>query len=172
MKDMIVRTRANVRALTGIDCDNAWVVVDKDKLTFSFDRDWLKASLFAKIEADQIRYTASPEQNTTLWDNNFGLEAEATVGNFVFNSTITETTRRGYAAQSMNKNRLLWDANVTWKILKNKARLSLTFQDILNNEDGFWSSQTAYQHSSTWQDFHHHYIGISFNYHLDAKKKD
>ena len=144
----------------------------KDKLTFSFDRDWLKASLFAKIEADQIRYTASPEQNTTLWDNNFGLEAEATVGNFVFNSTITETTRRGYAAQSMNKNRLLWDANVTWKILKNKARLSLTFQDILNNEDGFWSSQTAYQHSSTWQDFHHHYIGISFNYHLDAKKKD
>ena len=63
-------------------------------------------------------------------------------------------------------------ANITWKILKNKARLGLEFEDILNNEDGFWSDQTAYQHSSTWQDFHHHYVGISFTYHLDAKKKD
>lgn len=144
----------------------------KDKLTFSFDKDWLKASVFAEIEADRIRYTASPEQNTTLWDNNFGLEVEATFGNFVFNSTITETTRRGYAAQSMNKNRLLWDAYITWKILKNKARLSLEFEDILNNEDGFWSDQTAYQHSSSWQDFRHHYVGISFTYHMDAKKKD
>ncbi|MBQ6209214.1 MAG: outer membrane beta-barrel protein [Prevotella sp.] len=144
----------------------------KDKLTFSFDRNWLKASVFAEIEADRIRYTASPEQNTTLWDNNFGLEAEATWRNFVFESTITETTRRGYAAQSMNKNMLLWDANITWKILKNKARLTLKFEDILNNEDEFWSNQTAYQHSSTWQDFHHHYVGISFAYHLDAKKKD
>ena len=144
----------------------------KDKLTLSFDRDWLKASVFAEIEADRIRYTASPEQNTTLWDNNFGLEAEATAGNFVFSSTITETTRRGYAAQSTNRNRLLWDANVTWKILKDKARLSLEFEDILNSEDGFWSEQTAYQHSSSWQDFRHHYLGISFAYHLDAKKKD
>ena len=63
-------------------------------------------------------------------------------------------------------------ANITWKILKNKARLGLEFEDILNNEDGFWSDQTAYQHSSTWQDFRHHYVGISFTYHLDAKKKD
>ena len=142
----------------------------KNKLTFAFDHNWLKASVFAEIEADRIRYTASAEQNTTLWDNNFGLNAEATIGNFVFSSTINETTRRGYAAQSMNKNLLLWDANITWKILKNKARLSLEFEDILNNEDGFWSNQTAYQQSSTWQDFHHHYVGISFTYHLDAKK--
>ena len=144
----------------------------KDKLTFSFDRNWLKASVFAEVEADRIRYTASPEQSTTLWDNNFGLETEATVGHFVFSSTITETTRRGYAAQSMNKNMLLWDANVTWKILKNKARLTLQFEDILNNEDNFWSKQTAYQQSSSWEDFHHHYIGLRFTYHLDAKKKD
>ena len=72
----------------------------------------------------------------------------------------------------MNKNMLLWDAYITWKILKNKARIGLQFEDILNNEDGFWSSQTAYQHTSSWLDFHHHYVGISFTYHLDAKKKD
>ena len=124
------------------------------------------------INADRLRFSASPEQNTTLWDNNFGLEAEASFGNFVFSSTITERTRRGYATQEMNKSRLLWDGSVTWKILKSKARLALEFQDILNNEDGYWSNQSAYQHTSTWQDHRHHYVGINFTYHLDAKKKD
>ncbi|MBO4849377.1 MAG: outer membrane beta-barrel protein [Prevotella sp.] len=144
----------------------------RDKLTISFDKDWLKASVFGEINADRLRFTASPEQNTTLWDNNFGLEAEATVGNFVFSSTLTERTRRGYATQSMNKNRLIWDGSVTWKILKNKARIAFEFQDILNNEDGFWSNQSAYQSTSIWQDLRHHYVGINFTYHLDAKKKD
>ena len=144
----------------------------RDKLTISFDKNWLKTSVFGEINADRLRFTASPEQNTTLWDNNFGIEAEATFGNFVFSSTLTERTRRGYATPSMNNNRLIWDGSVTWKILKNKARLALEFQDILNNEDGYWSNQSAYQYTSTWQDHRHHYVGISFTYHLDAKKKD
>ena len=144
----------------------------KDRISLLLDKNWLKASVFAKIEADRLRFSASPEQNTTLWDNNFGIETEATWGNFVFMTDLTETTRRGYAAQSMNRNMLLWNAAVTWKILKNKARLKLEFEDILNKQDNFWSQRSAYQHSTSWQDFRHHYVGISFTYHLDAKKKD
>ena len=144
----------------------------KDKLTLSYDKNWLKASMYAKIEADRLRFSASPEQNTTLWDNQFGIKAEATVSNFVFASDLTETTRRGYAAQSMNRNLLLWNAAVTWKVLKNKARLKLEFEDILNNQDNFRSDRSAYQHSTSWEDFRHHYVNISFTYHLDAKKKD
>ena len=56
--------------------------------------------------------------------------------------------------------------------LKNKARLKLEFEDILNKQDDFWSERSAYQHSTSWQDFRHHYVNISFTYHLDAKKKD
>jgi len=55
---------------------------------------------------------------------------------------------------------------ITWKILKNKARLRLTF------DDGFYSYQSAYRKVSSWHDYYHHYVGISFTYHLDAKKKD
>ena len=144
----------------------------KDRLTLSLDLDWLKASAFAKIEADRLRFSASPEQNTTLWNNDFGINAEATVGKFVFESDITEITRRGYPAQSMNRNMLLWNAGVTWKILKNKARLKLEFEDILNKQDDYWSERSPYQHSTSWQDFRHHYVNLSFTYHLDAKKKD
>lgn len=72
----------------------------------------------------------------------------------------------------MNKDLLLWNGSVTWKILKNKAKLGLEFEDILNNEDGFRADQTAYQKTTSWSDFRHHYVGVSFTYHLDAKKKD
>ena len=144
----------------------------RDKFTLSFDHTWLKTSVFAEIDANRQRYDASPEQNTTLWNNSFGIKGEVTVGNVVFTSDLTESTRRGYNVQSMNKNLLLWNGSVTWKILKNKARLGLEFEDILNNEDSFRADQTAYQKTTSWSEFRHHYIGLSFSYHLDAKKKD
>ena len=72
----------------------------------------------------------------------------------------------------MNRNMLLWDASVTWKFLKNKAQLSLELDDILNNHDSRWSSQTAFQQTTSWHDIRHHYIGLSFTYHLDAKAKE
>ncbi len=144
----------------------------RENLTLSLDYNWLKASVFTEINADRLRYTASPEQNTTHWNNNYGLRAEVTYGNFVFSSNITERTSRGYTIGSMNRDILVWDGSVTWKILKNKGRLTLEFDDILNNEDGRWSQQSAYQQTTSWSDFRHHYVGISFTYHLDAKKKD
>ena len=143
-----------------------------ENLTLAVDYNWLKASVFTELNASRLRYTASPEQNTTIWNNNYGLRAEATHGNFVFITSITERTSRGYTIDSMNRDILVWDGSITWKILKNKARLTLEFDDILNNEDGRWSQQSAYQQTTSWSDFRHHYVGISFTYHLDAKKKD
>ena len=143
-----------------------------EKLTFSLDYNWLKASIFAEINADQLRYTASPEQNTTHWNNNFGVTFEGTYGNLVLYSSITERTSHGYTIGSMNRNILVWNAAIAWKILKNKARLTLGLDDILNNEDGRRSEQSAYRQTTTWNDFRHHYIGLGFTYHLDAKKKE
>jgi len=144
----------------------------KDKLTVSFDHNWIKAAAFAELNADRLRFSQSPIQNTTLWNNNFGMEFEANYRNFVFETSLTEAMRRGYASSGMNRNRLLWDASITWKILKNKGNFRLFADDILNQDDWRWSSQTAYQQTNEWQDTLHHYIGISFTYHLDAKKKD
>ena len=143
----------------------------RENITLSFDYDWLKATVFTEISAERLRYSASPELNTTLWNNSYGLRAEATYGNFVFYTTLTEHTSRGYTFSSMNRDILVWDAAVGWKILKNKARLGLEFDDILDNEDGRRSQQTVYQQTTSWHDFRHHYVGISFTYHLDAKEK-
>ena len=144
----------------------------KDKLTVLFDHNWIKASVFAELNADRLRFSQSQSQNTTLWNNNYGMEFEANYRDFVFASSLTESMRRGYASSGINRNRLLWDASITWKILKNKGSVKFFADDILNQDDNRWSSQTAYQQTNEWQDTLHHYIGISFTYHLDAKKKE
>ena len=144
----------------------------KDKLSVSFDHNWIKASVFAELNADRLRFSQSQSQNTTLWNNNCGMEFEANYRNVVFSTGLTEFMRRGYASNGMNRDCLLWGASITWKVLKNKGSIQLFAEDILNQDDWRWSSQTAYQQTNEWQDTLHHYIGITFTYHLDAKKKD
>ena len=144
----------------------------KDKLTVTFDHNWIKASVFAELNADRLRFSQSQSQNTTLWNNNYGMSFEANYRNFVFSTGLTEYMRRGYASSDMNRDNLLWGVSITWKVLKNKGNVKLFAEDILNQDDWRWSSQTAYQQTSEWQDTLHHYIGISFTYHLDAKKKE
>jgi hypothetical protein len=124
------------------------------------------------VNPNRLRYSESPEQNTTIWSNNFGLRGELTKGNFVFTTVVTERMYSGYTIESMNRNMLVWDASVTWKITKNKARLRLELDDILNAVDNKWISQSAYQQTVTRNDLRHHYFGLTFTYHLDAKVKE
>lgn len=143
-----------------------------DRLTVSADWNWLKLSVFGEVRPNRLRYSESTEQNTTIWSNNFGVRGELTKGNFVFTTSLTERMYSGYTIESMNRNMLVWDASVTWKIMKNKARLRLELDDILNAEDNKWIRQSAYQQTVTRNDLRHHYIGLTFTYHLDAKAKE
>lgn len=143
-----------------------------ERLTVSADWSWLKLSAFGELSPNRLRFSVSEEQNTTLWQNRFGLRGEATWRQFVFESSLTEQMYDGYTIASMNRNLLVWDASATWKFLKNKARLKLELNDILNAKDGKYISQSAYQQTVTRRDFRHHYISLSFTYHLDAKTKE
>ncbi|MBR1882162.1 MAG: TonB-dependent receptor [Muribaculaceae bacterium] len=144
----------------------------KDKLLLTFDINWLQTKSFVEIDANRLHFSASPEQNTTLWSNKIGVESEAKWRNFEFSTSLTERMRRGYTMSDMNRDWLEWDAKITWKVLSSKARITLELRDILNSETVYWSDQTAYQQVTQWAGYRHHWIGISFAYHLDAKKKD
>ena len=136
------------------------------------DWTWLKVSVFGELNANRLRYSDATEQNTTQWNNRFGLNAELTRGKFVVRTRLQEEMYHGYTIDAMNRNQLVWDASVTWKFLKNKAKLTLELDDILNQKDYKWYSQTAYQQTTTWNDIRHHYASLTFTYHLDAKVKE
>ena len=143
-----------------------------ENLTIGMDWTWLKVSVFAELNANRLRYSDAPEQNTTQWNNRFGVNGELTRGHFVVKTRLTQEIYRGYTIAAMNRNMLLWDASVTCKILKNKAKLTLELDDILNNMDYKWCTQTAHQQTTSWYDIRHHYASLTFTYHLDAKVKE
>ncbi len=172
LMQLIEKTNTLHNSQEGTPLNRRHQILFSDLVTISADWNWLKLSVFGEMSPDRLRYSDSPEQNTTLWKNNFGLRGEATWRQFVFWTSIAEQTYSGYTISSMNRNLLVWDASVTWKFLKNKARLKLEFDDILNARDGKRISQSAYQQTVTRTDLRHHYACLSFTYHLDAKRKE
>ena len=78
---------------------------------------------------------------------------------------------RGYMSDAMNTNRFLCNARVSYKFLKNKASLILYAQDLFNRDTHNYSDVTATSRTEGGSSFLHHYVSLTFNYKLDAKKK-
>ncbi|MBQ8051867.1 MAG: TonB-dependent receptor [Bacteroidaceae bacterium] len=142
-----------------------------EDLTLSYDHLWLKCSVFTIVGMNQLRFSNTSQQNTTLWNERVGADITLEWEHLTINSRLTEYFRHGYLIDAMNNNYLIWNASVTWKFLKNKARLRLEANDILNQIDTFYTQQTAYQNIYTWRNQRHHFVNLSFTYHFDAKKK-
>ena len=143
-----------------------------DRLTATLEWQWLNVSLFANLDADCLRFSASSSQNTTLWQNSYGGNIRVTRGNWEFKTSLTENVSAGYAVAAMNRHRLIWDGSVSWKILKGKGHLRLDLDDILNTNDRIYATQTANQQSTVTYAYRHHFAALTFTYHLDAKAKE
>lgn len=135
--------------------------------------DWkrLKVGALVGVSANHLANSAADVQNTTLWNNEFGINGELRKGKLTVKTELTERMRRGYLTQGMNTDHFIWNASAAWRCLNGKGKLELEVNDILNNADNFSSTETANQQVSTWSDLMHHYAAISFTYHLDPKQK-
>ncbi len=143
----------------------------RDEARLSLDWKWLKIGTFANISAQRMNNSIAQVQNTTLWNNKLGFDAELRKGKFTVKTEFFDLMRRGYKLLGMNSDRFIWNASASWRCLKGKGKLSLEVDDILNHADNFTSTESANQQIMTWSDQMHHYIRIGFTYHLDAKEK-
>lgn len=145
--------------------------IPSEYVMLSYDHVCLKCSAFASVAMNQLRYSQTPQQNTTLWNNRFGANITVELKHLTINSSLTDYLHSGYVIKSMDNNYLLWNASVTWKLSKNKAHLKLELNDILNQINTFYAQQGAYQNIYSWREQMHHYAAVSFTYHFDAKEK-
>lgn len=142
-----------------------------ENIKLSYDHLWLKCSIFTAVTMNRLRFSLSPQHNTTIWNGRAGLDLEVEWKHLRIATNLTEFIRHGYIIKRMNDSFLLWNASATWKFLNNKARLSLEVNDILNQFDTFNAQEGAYQNIYSWRDQLHHYANVSFSYYFDAKKK-
>lgn len=117
--------------------------------------------------ADASSLLSVPSQD--LWSYDLSLNAEYKWRAFTFSLLPSFAGHKGYNSARMNRDRFVLGADVMWKFLKGRASLDLRADDIFNNADAIWSSESATQITESWTKSLHHYLLLTFRLHFDAK---
>ncbi len=135
----------------------------------SYDSKMWNAELYLHSSYNGSRYNQNEYADTRLWDYDPGFNVTLKLKHWTFHLAAHLKGGKGYIADELNRNKLLVDGEITWKCIKNKGQLSLLANDIFNQSTSITSSVTAQQRWEGGRSFIHHYLGLRFQYHLDAR---
>ena len=138
-------------------------------MELSYEKQSLSVKPYVEFTYNRYRYQASTINNSDLIRCDFGLKTVYTKDHFEFVSNVHDLFRSGYLMREFNGHRWLWDIDVVYKMLKNKAAIILKVADIFNRDTSFSNVSEAYSRTEKWHDTNHRYISISFGYQLDPK---
>ena len=107
--------------------------------------------------------------NQNTFNFHYGLSSSGNFDNgFGFSTDIGMSSRRGYSSASMNTNELIWNAQISYRFLKNRqATLSLQAFDILHNRSNISRAITAYSRRDTETNSINSYVMAHFIYRLN-----
>lgn len=107
--------------------------------------------------------------NQNTYNFHYGLSSSGNFENgFGFSTDIGMNSRRGYSSESMNTNELIWNAQVSYRFLKNRqATVSLQAFDILHQRSNISRSIDAYSRRDTETNSINSYVMAHFIYRLN-----
>ncbi len=107
--------------------------------------------------------------NQNTFNFHYGLSSSGNFENgFGFSTDIGMSSRRGYSSASMNTNELIWNAQVSYRFLKNRlATLSLQAFDILHRRSNISRSISAYSRSDSETNSVNSYVMAHFIYRIN-----
>ncbi|MBO4664003.1 MAG: TonB-dependent receptor [Bacteroidaceae bacterium] len=141
------------------------------KPSLSYDSNRWNIKLWGDMSKRDATYNLSGYADAHEKECFAGLELKYKMEHWDFSFTPKLESRRGYLSDMMNKDRVLADAELTWKFMKKKARLSLVANDIFNQLETIRSNMTSESRYESGRSYLHHFIGMTFNYRFDAKEK-
>nr|MCR5314101.1 outer membrane beta-barrel family protein [Bacteroidaceae bacterium] len=107
--------------------------------------------------------------NQNTFNFSYGLSSTGNFNNGLgFSTDISMSSRRGYSVSTMNTNELIWNAQVSYRFLKNKAAtVSLQAFDILNQRSNISRMITSYSRSDSENNSINSYFMCHFIYRLN-----
>lgn len=133
----------------------------------SYERETWELALKGNLEYTGQRNSLA--DNYDLYDYSFGLFALWKLGHFELMTDFTDEAHRGYTGSGYNRNRLQWNASVTWKCLKGRGRVAFEAQDILNQGSPHYAEVSANSREEYRWEFFHRYVALSFSYRFEPK---
>jgi hypothetical protein len=107
--------------------------------------------------------------NRNTFDFHYGLSSTGNFDNgFGYSTDIGVSSRRGYASASMNTDEIIWNAQVSYRFLKNRvATVSLAAYDILHQRSNISRMLTATSRSDSETNAINSYVMCHFIYRLN-----
>ena len=107
--------------------------------------------------------------NQNTFNFHYGLSSSGNFQNgFGYSTDIGMNSRRGYSAEAMNTNELIWNAQVSYRFLKRRqATVSIQAYDILQQRSNISRTITAYSRRDTETNSINSYVMAHFIYRLN-----
>ena len=115
-----------------------------ERLNGTYRNDWLEFGLNGTFNYTIERNKLNPDNNQKPY--NFSYGANTTIRmpwSMSLSTNISNQSRRGYTDSSMNRNELIWNAQLSQTFLKGNATVSFEMYDILKKQSNISRSLTA-----------------------------
>jgi hypothetical protein len=140
-----------------------------ENLNLGYRTSMFDVALTGTVNYQHARATLQENANMDTWNYSYGASTNVNLDwGMSISTDLRMSSRRGYAASSMNTNELLWNAQVAQSFLKGKrATVSLQFYDILHQQSNVSRTLSATMRSDSWNNAINSYFLVHFIYRLN-----
>ena len=172
-------TRANYQNMVSYISNNADLyAADKnttkrlslgERLRGTYRNDWWEVSLNGSLDYTHSRNSYQEQNNMDTYQFSYGASTNVRLPwNMTISTDISQNSRRGYTDASMNRDELIWNAQIAQDFLKgNAATVSVQFYDILKNQSNISRTISAAMRQDTEYNAIYSYCMVHFIYRLN-----
>ncbi|WP_455587401.1 TonB-dependent receptor [Bacteroides sp.] len=140
-----------------------------ENLNGNYRNDWFELSLNGAIGYVFERSKLRPESNQQPYNYSYGASTNITLPwRMTVSTNIANNSRRGYRDASMNRNELIWNAQLAQTFLKGSATVSFEMYDILKQQSNISRSLSASMRSVSEYNGINSYCMLHFIYRLNV----
>lgn len=140
-----------------------------ENLNGSYRNEWFEFTLTSSIGYVFERNKLRPEKNQQPYDFSYGASTNITLPwKMTVSTNMTNNSRRGYSDSSMNRNELIWNAQLAQNFFKGAATVSFEMYDILKQQTSLSRSLTASMRSVSEYNGVNSYCMVHFIYRLNV----
>ena len=115
-----------------------------ERINGAYRNDWMEVGLNGSLEYTFEKDKLNPRNNQEPYTFSYGGNLQFyTPWNTTISTNMTNQARRGYSDSSMNRNELIWNAQVAQSFLKGALTLSLEWNDILREQSNITRTLTS-----------------------------
>ena len=140
-----------------------------ERLRGTFRNNWFELSLNGSLNYSHARSNYQERNNMDTYQFSYGGSTNIYLPwNMSLSTDLSQSSRRGYSDASMNRDELIWNAQLSQNFLKgNAATISVQLYDILKNQSNVSRTISAAMRQDTEYNAIYSYCMVHFIYRLN-----